>query len=302
MLICHIYSIFGRYFMNKVFTYFALFILLTTLPMSCATFERKTQKGVLLEVADTKLYIEEVNKIIPDNTSPEDSIKLTDRYIERWVTDALMYELAKQNNTNDDEINKLVAEYKKSLVLFNYEQNILKQNITDSISENELHAFYESFSDEFILDENLIKGLFLVVAKDAPRLNDVKKWLNSADTEALENIEKYVIENIASYDYFMDEWLKFNDIVRYYPEKIENKEQFLKNNSFVSFSDSTKTYFWRIKEYRLVGETEPYEYAQDKIQQILLNKERINYIQNLKKSLYQRAINNGEVKFMHELK
>ena len=288
--------------MNK-FTKYVILSIVLVIGTNCSTFERKNHnEGVLLEVAGEKLYLSEIDKIIPSNCLPEDSIKLSQHYIEQWVTNAVMYKLAKQNTTNDAEINKMVDDYRKSLVMFNYEQNILKQYLIDSISETKVSAFYEAHNKEFTLNENLIKGLFLVVSKDAPKLKDAREWMKSADTIALENIEKYVLENIASYDYFMDEWLKFNDIVRYYPEQINNKEQFLKNNSFVEFTDSSKTYLLHIKEYKLIGETEPYEYAQHKIQQILLNKERINYIQNLKKSLYQRAINNGDVKFMHELK
>ncbi len=280
--------------MKTLLTYiYIIFIALSV--TACTFFERKSHEDVVLDVAGQKLYSRVLDEIVHPGVSLEDSAKIVDKYIEQWVTNALIYDLANKNMTNASQIDEMVDAYRKSLILYNYEQNILKQNFTSSISEEQTLAFYEKYGAELVLDHNLIKGLFLVVSKDAPNLDDARKWLRDADTLSLENIEKYVIENIASYDYFLDDWIKFNDVLRYYPDQIPDQEKFLKKNSYTEYTDSTKTYIWVIKDYQLRGTSKPYEYALPEIKKILLNKEKTKFIQELKKDLYQRAIENGTV-------
>lgn len=282
--------------MNKLFT--PIFIVLTILVISSC--ERKSTETVgkpLLEVEGKFLYVDDVKQVIPTASNKKDSIEIAQSYIRKWVTDVLMYENAKRNITNQAEIDELVEDYRKSLTIHQYQQKMIVQRLPKEPAEEELQAFYNQYSEQLILKENVIKGLFLVVPSKAPKLNSVRNWVQSGNTKSLESIEKYSIQNAISYDYFGDKWVPFTDILKKMPLQIEDPSNFIASNRFVEASDSLQHYFLRIESYRKTGQVEPYEMAKGRIVNILLNKHKTDFISSFEKELYNDAIKDETVTF-----
>ncbi|MDR3653590.1 MAG: hypothetical protein P4L34_11565 [Paludibacter sp.] len=260
----------------------------------------KTPEGVrkpLLEVEGKFLYADEVKQIIPPNVNDTDSAAIAESYVRKWVTDVLMYENAKRNITNKAEIEDLVESYRKSLTIHQYQQKLIEQRLPKEPSEEDMKAFYTQYSGQLILQENILKGLLLIVPKNAPNLNNVRSWVQSANTKSLENIEKYSIQKAISYDYFGNKWLLFSDILKRIPLKITDPAKFLSSNKFVETQDSLQHYFLRIQSFRTIGQAEPYEMAKDKIAEILLNKQKADFILKFKNEIYDDAVKDQLVTF-----
>ena len=251
----------------------------------------------LLEVEGKFLYLDQVQSIIPPNLSGPDSVQIADSYIRKWVTDILLYENAKRNVTDKAAIERLLDDYRKSLTIHQYQQNLLQQRLPQQPSEEDMKSFYENYSDQFILRENLLKGILLVLPVGAPRMNDVRRWVQSGDTKSLEQIEKYSLQLGLSYDYFADRWLPLNEILKKMPVQLENLSAFLGTGRYYEVSDSLKHYMLNIDSVKRTGEVEPYETARDKISNIILNKLRSDFIMNFEDELYRDAIQNGTVTF-----
>ncbi len=191
----------------------------------------------------------------------------------------------------------MVENYRKTLIIHQYQQKLIEQRLPKEPSEEDMRAFYEQYSDQFVLKENIIKGLLLIVPEKAPRMSNVKSWVQSGNTKSLENIEKYSLQNAISYDYFGDRWLPFSQILKKIPLQVEDPSSFVSSHRFVEASDSTHHYFLRIESYRTVGQVEPYERAKDRIAAILLNKHKADFIFQFENSLYEDAVKNETVSF-----
>jgi hypothetical protein len=148
-----------------------------------------------------------------------------------------------------------------------------------------------------VLKESIVKGLLLVVPEKAPKLANVRSWVQSGNTKALESIEKYSIQNAISYDYFGDRWLTFTEILKKIPVQVEDPSTFLASHKFVETSDSTQHYFLRIESYRNSGQVEPYEMAKSRISNILLNKQKADFIAKFEDELYNDAVKDETVNF-----
>jgi len=284
----------------KTTSYFILYTLFAFVILnSCSKKSVEVKGKPLLEVEGKFLYPEEIQHIIPPNVNDTDSIEIAKSYIQKWVTDVLMYENAKRNVTNQAEIDELVENYRKSLTIHQYQQKMIEQRLPKEPSEEDLKAFYTQYGDQLVLKENIVKGLLLIVPKKAPKLANVRSWVQSGNAKSLENIEKYSIQNAISYDYFGDKWLPFSDILKKIPLKIEDPATFLSSNKFVESSDSTQAYFLRIESYKLNGQIEPYEIAKKRISIILLNKQKTEFISKFENELYNDAINNETVTFFN---
>ena len=273
-------------------------MLLTLLVISsCAHKTPDITRKPLLEVEGKFLYADEVQQIIPPNVNDTDSTEIANSYIRKWVTDVLMYENAKRNITNADEIDQLVESYRKSLTIHQYQQKMIEQRLPKEPSEEELKAFYTEYSNQLVLKENIIKGLLLIIPKNAAKLNMVRSWVQSGNAKALENIDKYSLQNAISYDYFGDKWLPLSEILKRMPLKIEDPSKFVSANRFVETADSTEHFFLRIEAFKLSGQVEPYEMAKDRIVNILLNKKKADFIAKFENEIYNDAVSNESVTF-----
>jgi hypothetical protein len=264
---------------------------------SCSKKTADVKGKPMLEVEGKFLYPEEIQQVIPPNVNDTDSTEIAKSYIRKWVTDVLMYENAKRNITNQAEIEELVENYRKSLTIHQYQQKMIEQRLPKEPSEEDLKAFYAQYSEQLVLKENIVQGLLLIVPKNAPKIPNVRSWVQSANTKSLESIEKYSIQNAISYDYFGDKWLSFSEILKKIPLKIEDPAKFLSSNKFVETSDSTQHYFLRIESFRTSGQVEPYEMAKNRISIILLNKQKAEFISKFETDLYNDAVTNETVTF-----
>ena len=264
---------------------------------SCVHKTPDVARKALLEVEGKFLYEDEVQKVIPPNTSDSDSIEIAQSFIKKWVTDVLMYENAKRNVTNKDEIDELVESYRKSLTIHQYQQKMIEQRLPKEPAEEDLKAFYDQYSAQLVLKESIVKGLLLIVPAKAPKLPNVRSWVQSGNTKSLESIEKYSIQNAISYDYFGDRWLLFSEILKKLPLQVQDPGTFLASHKFFEVADSTQHYFLRIESFRNSGQVEPYEMAKDRITIILLNKQKADFMSKFENDLYNDAVKDETVNF-----
>ena len=282
---------------------FAYILLAACLLFACRPELVTKDDDVLVKVHGNLLHRSEVEKLIPSNLSSSDSFLLAENYIEKWIKDVLTFEVAKRNIGREElEINRLVEEYRRSLLRHRYQEYMIRNRLTAEIREYEKVAYYEENIHKFVLGKNLIKGLFLRVPAESPGLADVRKWYKSSNPDDLENIEKFSIQNAAIYDYFYDQWIDFDEMLDRIPIQVSNKGQFLKTNKTVDLADSVYCYLLHISEFLLAGNVAPYEYADNQIQEMMINKRKMDFLKKFEEELYQDAIRKGEVIFVSNQK
>jgi hypothetical protein len=276
-------------------------IAFVSLLCSCRKAQTIEDANVLASVKDRTLTRPEVVRLIPRGISSADSLLMAENYIKKWVKDALVFEVALRNLGDEKaEIDRLVEEYRFSLLRYRYQERLVKERLSANIRESDKLNFYEENQKKFVLDNGLIRGLFLKIPVDAPGINEVKTWYKTDSEESLEKIEKYSIQNASVYDYFYDRWVDFDELTTNIPVRISDTNSFLKNNRTIEVSDSSFCYLLNIKEYILAGNVAPYEYAEAQIVELLINQKKMEFLRNFENELYNDAIKNGDVIFSTE--
>lgn len=275
--------------------------LLVSIPvfLGCQKSDKKDESRIAyLEVDGKYLYLDEIHSVIPQGCSRQDSLSIANNYIRKWITEALVYDHAEKNISNQDEIEELVEDYRKSLIIHQYQQNLIKERLGDGPTEDQMQDFYNQNKDKFELTNNIIKGIFIKVPIGAPKYAVLQGWLRNYNTKSVENIEKYSIQNATSYQYFGDKWAYFNDIIKDIPIKIQNQADFIAKNRYIEASDSSYHYILRILNYQLIGNIEPYDMAKEEIQTVLMNKQKNDFIQKFEDKLYQDAVKNKKITYL----
>lgn len=277
--------------------YFILLTLSVSL-FACKKAIQTDEPDALVKVNDRILTRNEVESLIPKGTTSADSLLLAESYIKKWVKDELVLKIAQRNLGSDKEtIDKLVDAYRRSLLRYRYQEKLIQEKLSDEIQESDVLTYYDTNKEKFILDKNLIKGLFLKVPADAPNLSEVKTWYKSGNVASLEKIEKYSIQNAAIYEYFFDKWVDFDEIRNNIPNQISNPESFLRTNKTLEVTDSSFCYLLNIRQVLLKGQVEPFEYAEPRIREILINQRKLDFIKEFEEELYNDALDGGDVIF-----
>lgn len=288
------------YFSKILFMFFFVAILI-----GCAKKETQTvtlDKGEIpvVTVKGKTLYADELEKALPIGLSPADSTTAADSYIKRWISEVLLYEKAKSNISNLDQIDKLVEDYRQSLTVYTYQEKLLNEVLSGNNKEQDLKTYYDNNISKFKLNSFLIKGLFLKIPKSSSELNNLRKWYQSNSPSSKENIEKASIQNAVIYNYFYDNWMNLEEVTSNLPGTISDPSQFLRNNKNYETTDSTYVYLLHVEEYVLPGSTTPYDYAKTQIKDLLINQERNSFLKKLETDLYNDGLENGEIKFYNK--
>lgn len=265
--------------------------------MSCKGGQDHHGKAPLVEIDGNFLYQEDLQAALPVGLSKDDSVLFAEHYIRSWAEELLLFEKAESNIPDNNYIDKLVSNYRKALIMHTYQQELISQKLEKEISENEIASYYEQNKELFKLEYPVIKGLFLKVPLTAPKLANVKRWYKSRSRDAIDNLEKYSLQNAVKYEYFYDKWIPIADVLDLIPLKDKDPEEYINKNRQLELKDTAFYYFLDVKEFRGVDEQKPYELARLEVRDLLVNQKQVSFMRKVKDDLYKRAIENKKIKY-----
>ena len=171
---------------------------------------------------------------------------------------------------------------------------MIQQKLDTNITEQEIEDYYNQYSGNFVLNHNIVKVLYIKLYKDAPEIDKVKRWYKSDNSEDMSRLEDYCYQYATKFDNFNDDWIPFNNILLEVPISVDDQERFLRYNKYIETEDDLFYYLVRINEYSLKSTIQPLEYAKLKIKNIILNKRKFTFINELENNVYKEALNHNE--------
>jgi len=267
---------------KQLFVFLAVVLLLS----SCFN---NNEGRIIASVNEKDLMLEEVLEEMPIQI--EDSSFFVERYMNDWIRKQLMIYHAEINLSSAiQNYEKQIKEYRASLLIYAYQQELINQNFDTSISLKQVTDYYNQYKDEFKLSKNIFKGRFIVVDRSAPKLINLNKWYKSNKESSLEDLNDYCQQFAKEYYLEDDKWQYFSIFNQKLPEYIIEESYFLENTKGVVFEDDNLRYYVFIKDYLINGSISPLEMEQEKIKNVLLNKNKIEYLKQLEDELYQNGL------------
>ncbi|MBT6650469.1 MAG: hypothetical protein HOB54_03760 [Flavobacteriales bacterium] len=267
---------------KQLFVFSAVVLLLS----SCFN---NNEGRIIASVNEKDLMLEEVLEEMPIQI--EDSSFFVERYMNDWIRKQLMIYHAEINLSSAiQNYEKQIKEYRASLLIYAYQQELINQNFDTSISLKQVTDYYNQYKDEFKLSKNIFKGRFIVVDRSAPKLINLNKWYKSNKESSLEDLNDYCQQFAKEYYLEDDKWQYFSIFNQKLPEYIIEESYFLENTKGVVFEDVNLRYYVFIKDYLINGSISPLEMEQEKIKNVLLNKNKIEYLKQLEDELYQNGL------------
>ncbi|MBI1768657.1 MAG: peptidyl-prolyl cis-trans isomerase [Bacteroidetes bacterium] len=274
------------------------FTALILLLQSCDLIKRKkdevsnsNKRKAIARVTNTLLYEDELKGIVPEKTTKDDSAARINAYVNSWVRkQLLMQEALKTISIDEAEVERKVLDYRYSLIGYEFQNYYIQQHLNDSVSDVEIGAYYQQHLDNFILKQNIIRGTYIKVAKDAPRTKRIKDLMFSAKEKEKHELKSYCLSFSAAYHIADSSWIEFDKLTVNSPlADFPNKIQFLKTYPYYETSDQGFLYFLKVDGYKISDNISPLEFVRQDIKNIILNKRKVELAKKLEDEVYENA-------------
>jgi hypothetical protein len=263
---------------------------------SCNLYKTESNENPLARVGDNYLYASDIKQIVPENASKTDSTLIANAYINRWASGLLLMDNALVNLPVEEQkgFEDLVSQYKNDLYTNAYLEALVKKMIDTTVSSTEAEIFYKKNKESFKLNDDLIKFRYVNIPQNSINPEVIEERFKRFDYN-----DKIFLDSIAvqfkSYSLNDSIWIKANQVVAKVPVITqENKNQLLKKSNFIQLKDSINLYLMQINDVLLQNDYAPLDYVKPSINQIVINKRKLELIKQLENDITKDAIKNKQ--------
>lgn len=266
--------------------------------MSC-DISAPVETEIVARVGENTLIKKDIINLFPVGLSKDDSIKILKKYIDNWALNQLIRKSAELNLSKEEieEITYLSEKYYDELLITSYKNKLAKVNTDTIVNSSDVIDYYEEFRDNFKLYEDIIKGRYVKLRKDNFNLQEIKRRfrrLNNDDKSFFDSISIQLF----NYSFNDSSWINKNLFFSKIPVFNDlEKERIVKNMLYSSKEDSLDVYLIKINDYRKVNDVAPIDYIYGRIEEILQNRKKVDFIKKFEKEILENAKKENNFKF-----
>ena len=251
----------------------------------------ENKRKLIARVNNAFLYADELKGIVPEKTTKDDSAARINAYVTSWVRKQLLIQEAlKTINIDEAEVERKVLDYRYSLIGYEFLNYYIQQHLNDSVDDVSIEAYYKEHLDNFILKQNIIRGTYIKVSKDAPRTKRIKDLMFSVKEKEINELKSYCLSFSAAYHLADSSWIEFDKLAVNSPlAEIPNKIQFLRSYNYYETNDQAYLYFLKVDAYKITDNVSPLEFVKHDIKNIILNKRKVELAKKLEDEVYENA-------------
>lgn len=278
--------------MNKSGFYIVVSVLFMT---ACSLFVNESV--LVAKVGNRVLTLDELKTNIPDYLDDTDSLLWADDYIKKWVQRELLLMKAEESLKEEmKDVSKELEEYRSSLIVYRYKNELMKQKMDTTIKDADVQKYFNENKESFILNRNIVKAIYIKLPVEVSSPENIKSLCANDDPEKLAKLNEYCLSYAKAYDRFNDQWVAADLVLKDTPMEISDQQRFLEKNRYIESSDMNYYYMVCIRDYRLAGQISPNEYVYNDIRNMILSKQKIQFLKQIEKDIYNEGIDNKKVK------
>ncbi|MFA6950500.1 MAG: hypothetical protein WCQ70_07440 [Lentimicrobiaceae bacterium] len=278
---------------------FRLILLVLVLSLtSCKYFSGNKHEQIVAECYGQYLYKSDLQGLVPEGTTANDSVALTKQFIDNWIRGQIMLQQAEKNLTEDQKDFKDQLEtYRNSLIIYAYESELVRQKLDTVITDQQIEEFYKSNQVNFQLRENIVRVNYVKIPAVSAKPDLVKKaarLLKSSKSDDLDELAGLCQNSMLTCALDDENWISFDALTREIPIKTDDQEAFLESRTFYETNDSLFVYLVNFKEYKTKEGVSPLSFETENIRNLILNRRKIELMDRMQEEIFQEALKNKE--------
>lgn len=256
------------------------------------------ESQIVAQVGNSILTVSELRMQTPMGLTGTDSAAFVNEYIDGWIDQHIMYEQGMRNLPYIDQLNAQAENYRHNLIAQSYENELLKVRANNEISIQDIQDFYDRYSKQLRLDHPIIQGVYVKLLQNTSKLDQVRRWmksLNAGDQDIIPELDEFGNMRAVEYDNFYDQWVDMYQLSDKLPVTVVDAASFLKCKTY-EMKDDQYYYLFVIRDYRLAGEIQPFEYAKSDVYDVLMHQRRQEFRRKLIEELREEGMRTGFVR------
>lgn len=265
-------------------TFFLLFILV----LAACGGSSDPDKKPIAKVGKAYLYDEDLRGL-DKGFSAEDSIARRQFFIQRWVEDELLWEVAQAAVAETETVRQQVERYRRSLILQAYYDELVKDELDTNFTNQEIAEYYEQNKSDYGNAEALVRCHFVKIAADAADADRVKGWFEEDSKLYFEQIQAACANKVPALALRESTWLPINNIFQHIPPSLQPRRP--EKDFLLSEKEGNFYYLLRIFDYQEAGGSRPLSTAKEEIKTILTFQRKKELLDQKKAQIYTNAQN-----------
>lgn len=261
--------------------------------ISCEYFREEPREDAVARVNNSFLFKSDIENLVTEGISAEDSILIVNNYINQWATRLLLIDRAKVNLAPEEmeRFEKLIEQYRADLLTDAYKNMIISRHLDSTVTEAEYQIYYEKNKENFRLNDVLLKVRYIHLAPNFEGVNKVKERLKRFDGEdkdyLFDHNYRYISSNLND-----SVWIKKDNLIKALPV-LKDQSSIFRKETFNELQDSLGIYFIKIEDIRDLKDIAPLPFIQPTLKQIILNKRKLELINKFEADLTRDAVKNN---------
>jgi hypothetical protein len=271
------------------------YILFFTL-VACDYIKKTQEPEAVARVGDEFLFRSDLQNLVPNGASKEDSIAIVKSFIDRWATQKLLFEAAEinLNKTKVDELNQLIQQYKVDLLTNAYLEELIIRKVDTVVSNDEITQYYEANKQFFKNPNELVKLRYINLVKENPKFEKIRAKFNSFTPKDKKDLAEMAIQ-FKSYAFNDSIWVDVNQVYQKLPFiNADNKEKYISNGISYQYPDSTTVWLVKVKQVLPKDNPTPLQFLRPTIKQVIINKRKVELIKTIENEITNDAFKNNK--------
>lgn len=281
-------------------------ILFNTVSCKYLNFKEQVNKGELVaSVGDSYLYISDINHLYTQEMTSNDSLIRTNNFIEAWAKRQIISQKAKLNLSEEkqDELNRMVDNYKDELFIKSYKEALVSQNLDTVVSKKSRADFYNANKNIFKLKEDIVRVKhykFKTKSKSKrKRLKEIAKIRSNFYKYSIKELDSIYQDDVDFSEMQLSDSLWVTEIELKQIHPIFTKALYknsLKKGFYKELKEADDLHFIKVLDLIKRGKVAPLERVAPIIKQMLLHKNKLEFINQLDNKLIEEAIKSNTFK------
>lgn len=256
----------------------------------CQSRKNNPAKNAVAQAYGVYLTRNELSANLPPNVHGQDSVQAAQQYINGWLKERALLTAAERFLPDSEKnFSSQLDDYRNSLIIYSYERELIKQKLDTAISDSAISSYFADNKKDFQLHDFLLKCIYVKINQEAPKRENLEKWLNKGDDESLNKLEEYAYKYAENYSLNTDDWIFMEDLQKELPVQPQHQEDILKKGVVQQFEDGNYVYYLKVLDFKLKDSTAPLSVVREEVRNILLNKRKVDLLSKLRQEIFDDA-------------
>ena len=261
--------------------------------ISCKEFNTNINDKVIARVDNDYLFSSDLQKLNYDYKSKEDSLITTNSFINKWALERILLRQSLINLSEEKltRIENLVQDYKFDLLANNYTEFVVSSKLDTILSSVETYDFYSKNLNNFKLNSPIYRVKYINFLKnnvDRRQITRSFKRFNDSDKRFIDSLSFQFLDSFLADTI----WLNKGELIKNIPFINSNNFEyyFLKKRKYFEIKGETDLSLFNIIESIEANQTAPFSYVENVVANIVLNKKKLDLIENFNNEILNDAI------------